>query len=327
MRRAIVILLVLAAAAAIGYGAYLYYPRAPARSGLVLYGDVDVREVDLSFKVAGRIASFPPEEGDQVTKGGVVALLDQRYFEDDLRVARAKETAQEAVVARFDHGSRPEEITQARANAELARVGMENNEVTFKRQQELLGSAVSSKQAFDNAQAAYRQSQAQFNFAEGAQRLAEIGPRQEDIDQAHAQLAQEQANVTVSERALADATLAAPADGIILTRVREPGSIVSAGETVATFALDRPVWVRAYVDEPDLGRVVPGMAADVTTDSAPGKHYRAHVGFISPVAEFTPKTVETTTLRTDLVYRLRVIVDEPDQVLRQGMPVTVTLAP
>ncbi|HUB96556.1 MAG TPA: efflux RND transporter periplasmic adaptor subunit [Stellaceae bacterium] len=326
MRRAIIIVLVLAVVAAAGYATYRYYPRETAGGALVLYGDVDVREVDLAFKVAGRVTTFPPEEGDHLAKGGVVATLDPRYFENDLHIARAKEAAQEAVVARFDHGSRPEEIAQARANAELARVAMENNEVTFKRQETLLGNEVASKQAYDNAQAAYRQSEAQLNFAEGAQRLAELGPRQEDIDQAHAQLAQEQANVAVSELDLADATLVAPADGFILTRVREPGSIVTAGETVATFALDRPVWVRAYVDEPDLGRVVPGMAADITTDSAPGKHYRGYVGFISPVAEFTPKTVETRTLRTDLVYRLRVIVDAPDQMLRQGMPVTVTLA-
>jgi HlyD family secretion protein len=129
----------------------------------------------------------------------------------------------------------------------------------------------------------------------------------------------------VSQRALADATLVAPAAGFILTRVREPGAIVASGEAIFTLAVSSPVWVRAYVDEPDLGRVRPNMAASVTTDSAPGKIYHGHVGFISPVAEFTPKTVETRELRTDLVYRLRVIVDNPDQGLRQGMPVTVTL--
>lgn len=93
-----------------------------------------------------------------------------------------------------------------------------------------------------------------------------------------------------------------------------------------TLTLTTPVWVRTYVNEPDLGFVQPGMAAAVTTDSAPGRPYRGHVGFISPTAEFTPKAVETRELRTDLVYRLRVIVDNPDGGLRQGMPVTVRLA-
>ena len=90
--------------------------------------------------------------------------------------------------------------------------------------------------------------------------------------------------------------------------------------------LDKPVYVRAYVGEPDLGRIVPGTAVRVRSDSS-DKVYRGQVGFISPRAEFTPKTVETTDLRTDLVYRLRVLVEEPDEGLRQGMPVTVHLEP
>ena len=90
--------------------------------------------------------------------------------------------------------------------------------------------------------------------------------------------------------------------------------------------LSSPVWVRTYANEPDLGFIRPGMVAAVTTDSTPDRPYQGHVGFISPTAEFTPKTVETRELRTDLVYRLRVIVDNPDGGLRQGMPVTVRLA-
>jgi HlyD family secretion protein len=131
--------------------------------------------------------------------------------------------------------------------------------------------------------------------------------------------------VIQSERRRADADLIAPNDGIILTRARERGAIVQAGETVFTLTLTSPVWVRTYVNERDLGLIRPGMPASVTTDSAPDRPYPAFIGFISPTAEFTPKTVETRELRTDLVYRLRVVVNNPDAGLRQGMPVTVTL--
>ena len=108
--------------------------------------------------------------------------------------------------------------------------------------------------------------------------------------------------------------------------MREPGAIVAAGATVYTLSLIDPVWIRAYVSEPQLGRIAPGMKVQVFTDSAPGKPYNGQIGYISPVAEFTPKTVETADLRSDLVYRLRVVVTNPDRSLRQGMPVTVRLA-
>ena len=114
--------------------------------------------------------------------------------------------------------------------------------------------------------------------------------------------------------------LRAPSDAVVLSRVREPGSIVRSGEPVFTLALERPVWVRAYVSEADLGRVAPGTPAQVFTDTAPDRPYAAQVGFVSPVAEFTPRSVETPDLRSDLVYQIRVIVARPDGGLRQGMP-------
>jgi HlyD family secretion protein len=329
MRRRIVIVMALAAIAAAGWAlyTYVYLPRVAANNGaLVLYGNVDVREVNLAFKLPGRIVTMAVDEGDRVKAGEVVATLDKRYFEDDLRIARAKEAAQQANLAKLEHGSRPEEIEQARANVALARSAVELSQITLDRQAVLRKQAVVSQQSYDTAASTLHQSQAQLAYAQQALRLAELGPRAEDIAASQAQVALEQANVGVAERNLADAALVAPSGGIITTRVREPGAIVNAGETVLTLTLDAPVWVRAYVSEPDLGRIHPGMVAAVTTDTPGGKSYRGTVGFISPVAEFTPKSVETRELRTDLVYRLRVIVADPDARLRQGMPVTVTFA-
>ena len=326
MKRRILIVLVLAVIAGGGVAFYLHQTgRETARDRITLLGNVELRTVDLAFKVGGRIAALKVDEGDPVAAGDILASLAPRYFDDDLRIALARRAAQAATLAKLENGSRPEEIAQARANGELARATFDLNRTNLTRQNELLRTAVSSQQTFDTASAALRQAQAQLDYAQQSLRLAELGPRKEDIDAARAQLALEDGNVAVGERALADAALIAPSDGFILTRAREPGAIAAAGETIFTLAVSSPVWVRAYVDEPELGRVRPGMAASVTTDSAPGKIYHGHVGFISPVAEFTPKTVETRELRTDLVYRLRVIVDNPDQGLRQGMPVTVAL--
>ncbi len=138
-----------------------------------------------------------------------------------------------------------------------------------------------------------------------------------------ANLAQAKAALGVAITNLKDTKVFAPHEGTILTRIREPGSIVNVGDPIYTLTLTDPVWIRAFVSEPQLGLIYPGMKAEVYTDSK--QTYTGHIGFISPVAEFTPKTVETTELRTDLVYRLRIIADNPDKYLKQGMPVTVKL--
>ncbi|RVG27704.1 HlyD family efflux transporter periplasmic adaptor subunit, partial [Sinorhizobium meliloti] len=155
--------------------------------------------------------------------------------------------------------------------------------------------------------------------------LLEEGNRAEDIAAAAAQANAATAKADSARISLEDTQLAAPSDGVILSRVHETGAIVSPADIVYVLSLTEPVWVRAYVAEPDLGRVHPGMKVTITSDTAPDRIYEGTVGFISPVAEFTPKSVETPELRTDLVYRLRIVIANPGKDLRQGMPVTVHL--
>jgi len=267
------VLLVIVLAAFVGGGYWFYAERQQERrasSGpIVVYGNVDIRDVSLGFRVSGRIAEVLCEEGDRVAQGQVIAVLDKGPFEDDVALYTA--LLQEAVVTR----NKAEKPFLRRA--QLTKIG-----------------AISTEER-DDAEAARDEAQAQVNSAEA--RLAQAQTR------------------------LSDTEILAPNDGIILTRIREPGAVVAVGDPVYSLALDTPVWVRTYIDEPNLGNIFPGQKAVVFTGA--GHQYEGQIGFISPQAEFTPKTVETAQLRTDLVYRLRVIVNNPDKGLRQGMPVTV----
>jgi HlyD family secretion protein len=128
-----------------------------------------------------------------------------------------------------------------------------------------------------------------------------------------------------AETALEDTELVAPAAGTVRTRAVEPGTIVAAGSPVFVVSVKEPVYIRAYIPETQMGRIQPGMPVRLETDSRPDEPYRGHIGFISPRAEFTPKTVQTEALRTNLVYRFRVVLEESDRKLRQGMPVTVVI--
>jgi HlyD family secretion protein len=320
------LVIALAVAASAGVAAWYFLAQGGGEEAqLVLQGNIDVRQVNLSFKVDGRLETLLVDEGDTVKAGQVIATLDKRYFHDELRVARAARDNLAAALAKLEHGSRPEEVAQARAQLALQRATLERAGRDYQRAVRLIGSSALSREDFDQYQATSRVAEANVKYAQETLRLAEIGPRQEDIDVASAQLAQQEASIIQTERRLADSDLVAPSDGIILTRAQERGAILQAGATVFTLTLASPVWVRTYVNERDLGLIVPGMQAQVTTDTAPERPYAGHIGFISPTAEFTPKTVETRELRTDLVYRLRVVVENPDGGLRQGMPVTVTL--
>ncbi len=325
MKRRILIFLIVAAA--LSGGGWLLYSRifAEESSTPVFYGNVDIREVALGFRVGGRVAKMEVEEGDSVKAGQRIAELDKRPFLDDLALQTAYIAQQKANLAKLEAGSRPEEIERVKADVAARKAALENARGVFKRQQQLAKRDFASQQAFDNAAAQLRNAEAQLKSAEATLKLALAGPRTEDIAAARAALEAAQARNQIAETAAADTELSVPADGIILTRAVESGAIVSSGMTVYTLSLQEPVRVRAYVGEPQLGLIHPGARVELFTDTRPGKPYEGQVGFVSPVAEFTPKSVETPELRADLVYRFRITVKDPDNALRQGMPVTVRL--
>ena len=327
MKRPVLILLAagvvaLAAAALLTHGFGLWAPRHDG--DLTLYGDVDIREVDLAFRVPGRIEAMPVEEGARVTAGTELARLDRRPLADRLAAAEARVAAAQAALAKALAGSRPQEIAGAAADLAQRQAVLAGARADFERRQPLAATGAVSQAVFDQTRAAYQSAQAGEQAAQQALSLRKAGARREDIDAARAELAMATAERDAARTDLDDSVLTAPSPGVLLTRAREPGAIVAAGQTVFTLTIDRPMRVRAYVAEPDIGRVRPGMPVRVTTDGGP-KIYHGTIGYVSPTAEFTPKTVETRNLRADLVYRLRVIVDDPDEALRQGQPVTVVL--
>ncbi len=320
-------ILVLGLIACLSGGGVSYWRlRTPEVRPLVLSGNVDIREVNLAFRVSGRVAEMMVDEGDSVKAGDTIAQIDPEPLKTALAQAQGALVAAQAAWALLKAGPREEEISRLKAQMEGAQAAATNARLTFERQKALVTSSTVSRQALDNAQAALDQANAGYESARQAYLTAEHGARPEDLAQARAQSQSAEARRDAARLQLEDTILHAPSDGTVLTRAVEPGTMVNAGSSIVTLSLDRPVRVRAYVQQPDLGRVAPGAKVLVYTDARPGKPYSGTVGFVSPRAEFTPKQVETQDLRTALVYRIRIVVDADDTGLRQGMPVTVRLA-
>lgn len=291
---------------------------------LLLYGNVDIREVQLGFRQPGRVAQMVVDEGDAVIEGMRMATLDAQPYQDALMVAEATVLVAEAELSKLLSGLRPQEITQAQAALNQALALASDAEHNYRRQSALSVSGAISPSMLDTARTSRDQAAAAVKAASAALSQAKEGFRSEDIAAGKARLAAAKAARAQAKTALADTELLAPSAGTVIARVREPGSMVVSQSTVYSLSLGTPVYVRAYIGETDLGRIAPGMRVGVRSDSSE-KVYQGQVGFISPRAEFTPKTVETTDLRTDLVYRLRVVIDDADadEALRQGMPVTI----
>ncbi len=292
----------------------------------MLHGNVDIREATLGFRVAGRIASLSCDEGDAVKAGDVIAQLDDEPYRRAIAEIAGQVATARARAQMVESGYRPQETAQARAVVREREVTFKNAKRLFDRQEQLLDTKAVSIQDRDDAEARYREAEARLKSAREQLTLLESGFRTEEIAQAKGDLARAEGALKIAELNAEDTVLKAPSNGVILTRAQEAGAIVAAGTPVLTLSLKQPIWVRAYIHEPDLGRIHPGSKVEVFTDSRPNQSYAGTVGFISPRAEFTPKSVETTKLRTLLVYRLRITVSNPDDELRQGMPVTVRIA-
>ena len=268
-------------------------------------------------------------------------------------IAAAEAAAQRAKtrLGELQAGSRPQEIAAARAALTRAKAETERAAADAERYAALYKKADVSAQQNDAARTAYETALArqheveeQFKLVEAGPRQEEIeqaraarleaqerfalvkkGPRQETIDQARARLEQAKQSLALATTRLSYATLAAPFSGVVLSKHVEAGEYVSAGTPVVTVGDLEHVWVRAYVNETDLGRVKLGQKARATTDTYPGKRYEGNVSFISSQAEFTPKSVQTSQERVKLVYRIKVDLLNPRMELKPGMPADVEI--
>lgn len=385
-KSALALVIVLAAAALVYY--FGYYRSNSVRSGILTSGQVEVTEVDLSFRIPGHVARLLVEEGSQVKKGEPLAELKQtvllarrdqaragvkelearlasldlgirikeEVLEAEVKRARAGVSAARARYRSLKKGSRAEEINEAAAARDRAQTEFVNRRKDFERMSNLYERRIIPTSQYDDARTALEAAQASFEAARERYNLVKAGPRQETVREGRANLygsdaalsaakaarrevekmkldrkalmaqaEQTRAMLTLAEDDLAESRLFAPFDGFVTIKNVEEQEFVQAGTPVLTLAhLDR-VWVKTYVPETELGRLRLGQKAEITTDSFPDKTYPGTVTYISPLAEFTPKNVQTREERVKLVYRIKISLDNPNQELKAGMPVDVLL--
>jgi len=292
---------------------------------LTLYGNVEIREVQLTMNASEHIAEILVQEGDRVQKGQLLATLHTELLEAQLTEAQALLEAQQQVVSRLKAGSRQQEIAKANAEYLAAKSEAKTARDTAKRLQKLRPKKLASADEVEIAQAKADAATAHAEAIRQVWLLVVEGPRKEDIALAEAMLKAKQAAVRLAQQHLQDAKLLSPSNGVIRNRILEQGDMVTPQSAILTLALVDPVWVRAYLPETELGKVAAGFNAEIISDSFPDKRYQGWVGYISPTAEFTPKNVQTSELRTRLVYSVRIYACNNENELRLGMPVTVKI--
>jgi HlyD family secretion protein len=304
-----------------GWGVWLLLR--PDGETLELYGNIDIREAAIGFEIPGRVEALAVDEGARVASGQELGRLDADSVDAELAEARGALSAAEARLALLRAGPTRATIAQSAAQVEERRAALADVQADLSRLAPLAGTGAVADRDVENARSRVAAAAARLRQAEQALADVRAGSRREEIAQAEAERERARATVERLRIRTGDAVLVAPGPGVVLTRAVEVGEVVQGGQTAFTLALTDPVRARIYVDAKDLGRVAPGAEVELTTDAAPGHVYRGRVGHVSPTAEFTPRAVESPELRTDLVYRARVVVLNPDDRLRQGMPVTV----
>jgi len=326
MKRLIPILILLCAAVAAGFYFYPRYLKKPAPvNQITLSGNIEAHESLVSFKVQGRIVALPVEEGQQVAEGALLAQLEDADLKQRVRIDEATVDVRKSNLALTLAGTREQEIRASQQAVADAQADLDEKRLDNQRAEALYAKDEISAQDRDLAATALKRSDAALKAAEQRYNEAVEGSRKEDIAIARANLNQADANLGLSRIDLSYTTLHAPSAGVITERQAELGEVVSPGSPVVTLADLDHIWLRAYVAETDLGRIHWGQEATITTDTYPGRQYHGRISFISPDAEFTPKSVQTYKERVTLVYRIKIDIDNPGYELKPGMPADARL--
>ena len=319
MSKKLVVIIVLALVAAAAAFFMLRNPRT-ADGAVRVSGNIEITTVEASFKIPGRVIERLVDEGMRVNAGQLVARLDSSDLAKEVALRQADVQAARAMLAELEAGSRKEEIGQAEATLERAEAEATRAGADFMRVKNLFEREVVARRDLDNARAAADAANANVRLARESLTLLRKGPRLERIDQGRARAKEAEAALAITQERLSYATLAAPSAGMVMAKHVEPGEQVAPGTPVITIGDMENTWVRAYINETDLGRVKLGQEVRVTTDTYPGKSYQGKVSFIASEAEFTPKNVQTQKERVKLVYRIKITIPNPNMELKPGMP-------
>jgi HlyD family secretion protein len=289
-------------------------------------GTVEITEADLGFQRPGRIDSIGVQEGDEVVTGQELAWLDRSELDAQRGAAQSHRAGAAARLAELEAGYRTEEVAQAREALRAARERETNAAREAERARRLFDGGAISERARDAATTALEIATADRAAASERLDLLERGSRKEQIAAQRAMLAQATAALAQVDAALQNAVIRAPFEGRVTVRHREPGETVAAGMPVVTVANPADRWIRIYVPEDEVGRLVLGQAADIAADAFPDRRYTGSVVFIADEAEFTPRSVQTAKERVKLVYRVKVqLTGDSTYDLKPGLPADVRL--
>jgi len=320
MKKKIIIPVVVLVAGLVGAFFYFKNHHPPEGGKIRVSGNIEITPVEVSFKIPGRVVERPVAEGQLITTGQLVARMDDKDLKVEVDQRRAQVVSVRAVLAELKDGSRPEEIAQAEAALERAQAEGSRARIEYERQKRLYDREVISTREFDQAKTTFEAAEARTREAKEFLTLVLKGPRLEKIDQARANLEQAKQVLELAQTRLNYATLLSPLSGTILSENVQAGEFVSPGTPIVTVGELNRVYLRAYINETDLGRVKLGQQVKITSDTYPGKTYEGRISFIAPQAEFTPKNIQTQKERVKLVYRIKVEVPNPALELKPGMP-------
>lgn len=300
---------------------YFLWPKKGREDNYIkVSGNIEATEVNVGFKISGRITQIYVKEGDWIEKGKMIAKLDDEDLRYRFELTKASLQSAQARLNKLLAGSRPEELREAEARLNQAEFDLENKKVQYERMKALFERHVIPKEMLDNAETGYKIAQASYQMAKENYELVKQGPRKEDIEDAKAQLEQARSQLKLSETQLSYATLYSPISGVVLVKSAEVGEVVNPGTSVLTIADIENVWLRAYIPETELGKVRWGQEVIVTTDMTPKKEYKGKITYISSQAEFTPKSIQTEKERVTLVYRIKISIPNNERELKPGMP-------
>jgi HlyD family secretion protein len=276
--------------------------------------------VDVSAKILGRIAERPVNEGDRVTLGQLLVRLDESAQVAEVRRQEAAVRTAESTLKDLLAGARAEELEDARAALQSAGATREWTERDYRRADELFRKTLIAAQEVDRARQAFEVAVAQEKSARQKLLLLQAGSRPDQVEAARGQLAQARHALDMAQTQLKEMTIYSPVDGIVLRKNLEVGEMATPGVPILTLMKPSELWVRAYVPEEEIGRIKVGNAARVAVDAYPARRFPGRVIEIASEAEFTPRNVQTKKERVNLVFRIKVAVDNPEGILKPGMP-------